>query len=210
MLDHGQIKDIFKRLARESGRSHTGRNDNNSLFLRHTFYWGKTPQSTLMDWPVMAEDASEAKNRHTCATSCAVGNLPKADCPFTKFIRYCWIFFPWVGDFLSAKASNKLLVSIYTGQTAFTRIPNGPYSLANAWVKPFTPNLETQYTELLALPRFPARLETLIMQPFFDKCFPATLHTQNVPLRFVSIISSQNRSATFATGSHWENPAQLT
>ena len=38
-------------------------------------YWGKTPQSTLIFCPVIAEAWSDAKNTHVDATSFDRGNL---------------------------------------------------------------------------------------------------------------------------------------
>lgn len=48
-------------------------------------YWGSTPQSIFMDWPVIDEDSSDVRKYTILATSSAVGNEFNDELELIKF-----------------------------------------------------------------------------------------------------------------------------
>src|SRR5258707_4056615 len=100
---------------------------------------------------------------------------------------------PAGGAAASDRASRSPSVCTYTGHTALTRMPRMPSSFASAWVRPFTPNLAAQYAAFRALPRFPARLDMLMMLAPALMRRAADWHANSTPVRLVSMTLDQKR-----------------
>ena len=97
----------------QAAQDWTGRLD---VFVILLCYCGKTPQSTLMHCPVIAEAAGDARKRHTLATSSSVGRVPRAEFDFAKLCRYAPTFLPDGGASSLASACRRPSVSTYTGR----------------------------------------------------------------------------------------------
>ena len=83
-------------------------------------------------------------------------------------------------------------------------------SFARDCVRPFIPNLEATYAELLDEPLLPARLEILIIVALDFITLEAALQPQKAPFKLVSKISLKNVSSISEIGFQNENPALLT
>ena len=150
----------------------------------------------------------DAKKTQKSPTSLAVGILLSAELVCVKScINFSGLPFP--GAYSLSKAFSNPSVEIRTGQIAFTLIPLFPNSLARDCVRPFIPNFEATYAELLVLPLLPAILDIFIIELPCFKTFDAALHPQKAPFRLVFKMSDKKSSSIFSIGLHSEKPALL-
>ena len=92
------------------------------------------PPSTARIWPVTKDDSSEARNRTARATSCGLPTRLK------RALLDHDLAAPGLGRMRSAVSG----VSIRPGATAFTRMPEGPKSVAIWRVMPMTAAFDTE------------------------------------------------------------------
>ena len=106
------------------------------------------PPSTESSAPVRYDDASEARKRATCAISSGCAHLPN-------------------GALVKRSAPKPAIISVSTtpGWIEFTRMPDGPSSMAAIFVSPRSAHLDDPYDDCHANPVRPAADDTFTIEP---------------------------------------------
>src|ERR1700740_1271773 len=117
-----------------------------------------------MDWPVMALDLSEQRNRAALAISSAVWARPCSN----VFRNPCNCFLGLTPIFLARVAPSVLDITVSVtgpGQSALTRTPLRAASAAVTRVRPSIPAFAAAYAEPQGNANFADKLEILRMTP---------------------------------------------
>src|SRR5262249_51376012 len=123
------------------------------------------PPSTVIDWPVMFFESSEARKQTALAMSAAVVTRRSA-----ISLTYSWCTFSGVQ--LRARACSRQSLSIRSpatmpGWSAFTLILDGPTSSATVRVSPRSAHFDEEYAARFLYPRRPDVPLMLTILPYF-------------------------------------------
>ena len=133
--------------------------------LLRIFYPCKNPPSTQSVCPVIKEASSDARKYTAAATSCGlpIRQSGVSSASASRVSLECMAF---------------ISVSMTPGATQLTRIPEGPSSLASAFVKPIRPDFVAEYGTSQEAPATPQIEDILTIAPCFRESIAGAAHLQ--------------------------------